>query len=480
VVKCGVCGSDNEPEALFCGTCGSALSPAAGKAIADEADQTATTSSDDVVVPGQGGSRRERLATGGEPGTGDETIVDGPTGGGGGTEPVIHKVDTSGGGPTIVCQVCGTVNDATRVYCRKCANELRPAAPPPPPPPPPDGGRRLSPLVIGLGAAAVLGAVGILILAIGLGGKPAQTSSPTALATPGASEPVSTPEVSEPGATEPAFSEGDPSGQMVFARCPPEARCVLYSINADGSGLDALTDPADGSATDPGFSNDGGRVVYASSTGLRILDIESGKWTQHSTTRGDTNGFWSPDDSMITFSGHRDRDPGSDDDDLEIRLDGVTVPGDSEPLTANAIVDHDPVFTPDGKSIIWVEGEGDERELKLIDLESRDVTQLTNDEFDDVDPAVSPDGTKLVFASKRDAGDTFDLFLMDLATLEITPLPKMPGDEHDASWSPGGRYLVFSAGEQADQKSLHILDLADGSIDELTSPEGRDLAPAWR
>ena len=54
--------------------------------------------------------------------------------------------------------------------------------------------------------------------------------------------------------------------------------------------------------------------------------------------------------------------------------------GPSEPLTTNAIEDHDPVFTPDGQSIIWSQGEGNARELKRIDLGSREVVTLTSDD----------------------------------------------------------------------------------------------------
>ena len=95
------------------------------------------------------------------------------------------------------------------------------------------------------------------------------------------------------------------------------------------------------------------------------------------------------------------------------------------------------------------------RELKMIDVKSKKITDLTTDAFADEDPAVSPDGTEVAFASKRAGSGEYDLFLLNIATLEITPLPTMSGDEHDPAWSPGGRYLVFSGGADGQPGPVH-------------------------
>jgi WD40-like Beta Propeller Repeat len=481
VIKCGVCGSENEAAALFCGTCGSPLAPADAKAIAEEAATTATpetTSGDESVVPGKGGARRD-LGTGGE-----QAVPKPETGGDAAATPeTITDTDTVPGGPTITCSVCGTVNDATRTYCRKCANELKPAPPPPPPPPPPTPRRKLSPVALGLGAAAVVVAIALIgVLVLGGGSKPVASASPssppTATSEPttagGTSEPSS-----EPSATQRTFDEGDLSGQIAFTRCPDGGgTCFIALRAADGSAKSRrLTVTSGPSARDPALSPDGTHVMYSVEPGIRDLTIATKKWVSHSTGAGDVNVSWSPDGEQVTFSGHRNSDPGSADSDLEIRIDGATS-GASQPLTNNDFLDHDPVFTPDGKSIVWVQGEGDERELKMIDIASKEVTDLTNDSFADEDPAVSPLGGELVYSSKRAGNDEYDLFLLDLATLEITALPSMPGNEHDPAWSPGGRYIVFSAGDQG-AEDLFILDLADNSVTPFTTGGDADLFPSW-
>lgn len=479
MIKCGVCGSENEAAALFCGTCGSPLNAADAKAIADDATKTVVSTTPDPdgeVVPGKDRGARRDLGTGGL-----QTVVPG-----GGTKTTaapeeIADVETTPGGATITCGVCGTVNDATRTYCRKCANELKPAAPPPPPPPPAPVGRRISPLALGLGAAAVVVAIALVAVLVMGGGKPGATLGPTAQASPGATVPVVGPTTEPtvlPTATARTFTEGKLSGRIAFARCPADGSdCSIYIRPADGSAkATRVIGATNASALDPAISPDGKKIMYVVEPGLRLVTIAPRTFVQQSTGAGDTNPGWSWDGTQIAFAGHRDRDNSGDD--LEIRLDGLKSSSTSRPLTENDVMDHDPVFTPDDKSIVYVQGEGDTRELKLMDIASGDITDLTNDAFADEDPTVSPDGTEVVFASKR-GGDGFDLFILNLATLEITPLPTMVGDEHDPAWSPGGRYIVFSGGADG-SKDLFILDRADMSTGPFTTAEGSDLTPSWR
>ncbi len=479
MIKCGVCGSENEAAALFCGTCGSPLNPADAQALAEQAAKTTvspTPEPDGEVVPGADRGARRDLGIGGA-----STAV--PDGGPKTAAPEeIADVETTPGGATITCGVCGTVNDASRTYCRKCANELKPAAPPPPPPPAAPAGRKISPLALGLGAAAVVVAVALIAVLVMGGGKPGATLGPSAKASPGATTPIvgttSEPTVL-PTATARTFTEGDLSGQIAFARCPADGSdCSIYIRPADGSAKSSrVIGATNASALDPAISPDGKKIMYVVEPGLREVTISTRTFVQHSTGSGDTNPSWSWDGKLITFAGHRDRDKSGND--LEIRTDGLKSSSTSVPLTDNDVMDHDPVFTPDDKSIVYVQGEGDDRELKLIDIASKSITDLTNDSFADEDPAVSPDGTEVVFASKRGNGTEYDLFILNLATLEITALPTMAGDEHDPSWSPGGRYIVFSGGEDG-SKDLFILDLADMSTTAFTTAAGSDLTPSWR
>lgn len=482
MIKCAVCGSENEAAAQFCGTCGSPLSPAEATAIAGDAAKTTiseTAEPDEAVVPGKDRGARRDLGTGGETTVVPDVTKVTP-------EPeIITDTDMAPGMPTITCGVCGTINDATRTYCRKCANELKAAPPPPPSVPEPVVPRRVSPVAVGLGAAAVVVAIALVSVLL-LGGDPAATVAPSTAASPGASVPIvgptaeATVEPTVPSPTARTFSESDLSGLVAFTRCPAGGgSCSIYVREADSSAkARRIVGSSTGNAQDPTLSPDRKKIVYVVSAGLRIATVSTRTFVNQSTSAGDKNPFYSWNGKQLTFAGHRSVDNSGDD--LEIRIDGLAKSSTSRAVTLNDIVDHDPVFTPDDKSIVYVAGEGDERELKLVDVASGEIKDLTTDAFADEDPAVSPDGTEVVYASRRGAdGAEFDLYILNLVTLEITPLVTMAGDEHDPSWSPGGRYIVFSGGKKGSEDLL-ILDLADMSISALTSTADRDLSPSWR
>jgi Tol biopolymer transport system component len=461
VVTCRVCGTENEPGALYCGSCGSAL-------VVDTAQtpsRGAAGLSEDVVVPRKQG--RERT-----PGT-----EQGPDAARGAyTSPVhVAPVTPPDGEPMLVCAACGTANETSRVYCRRCAKELRPpvaAAPVVPLAP-----RRLgiSPGFIAVAALAVVVlVVGAILLGgfLGPGTSVGASASPTATpVTAPTAAPTSGAPTDSPEPTASALVEGDvPQGQIVYAG--GASNVDLFLINADGSGSpDRLTRDA-GPDRDAAFSPDGTRIVYASANGIRILTIASGDIEVVTSFKSDTNPFWSPVDDTLLFAGKRGNDP-----ELEI-LRYVLGEDTVTPLTDNQVQDHDPVWSPDGTRIAWVLGAGDQRELMTMDRDGENVERLTNDDENDVDPAFSPTGDRLVFASKRGDGDDFDLFLYDLATRNITQVTDMAGDEHDPAWSPGGRFLVFHHGPPG-QEDLFILDLVENKVSPLTQAPQRQLLPAW-
>jgi hypothetical protein len=471
VIKCNVCGSENEAAALFCGTCGSPLSPGDAKAIVDEATkpEVVAPGPDDTVVPGQGVGARRDLGTGAAQGKAAT-----PAGAAAAADSSAIEDDVASGKPTIVCSVCATVNDATRTYCRKCANELKPAPPPPPPPPLAPTPRRISPVAIGLGAAAVVVAIA-LIGVLAFGGTPAATLGPTARASlpPSSTHPSAAPTIL-PTTAPLTFTEGARSGLVAFARCS-SGKCAIYVINADGKTGSRFVTSKSPSAFDPSLSYDRKKIVYSIKTGLNVVTVKTRAFVEHSNGTGDSGASWSPNGKQLTFAGFRSRDNVGTD--LEIRIDGLAQSSASQSLTNNDVPDTQPVFMPDGKSIVFVEGDGNSAELMTIEIASKTIKNLTTDQFEDRDPAVSPNGSQVVFASNR-SGNGFDLFILDIATGQISALPSIKGDERHPAFSPGGRYIVFSGGT-AGSEDLFILDRTNNKIVTLTTGPSSDIWPTW-
>jgi hypothetical protein len=88
-------------------------------------------------------------------------------------------------------------------------------------------------------------------------------------------------------------------------------------------------------------------------------------------------------------------------------------------------------------------------------------------------PDLSPDGKKVVFAALQ--GGTGDIFLMDLQTKQITNLTKDEFGDSGPTWSPDGKYIVYVARVSQAEK-LFRLDIDTGKKTQLTFGTHDDAA----
>jgi Tol biopolymer transport system component len=119
-------------------------------------------------------------------------------------------------------------------------------------------------------------------------------------------------------------------------------------------------------------------------------------------------------------------------------------------------------------------------------------TQLTNHPEMDFDPAVSPDGTKIAFASYRSGSS--HIYVMGADGSNPKQLTFTGKWEGDPAWSPDGSKIAFARAHGANwdhdifvmnadgssQTQLTIWNGADWNTDPAWSPDGKKLAVATR
>jgi hypothetical protein len=140
-----------------------------------------------------------------------------------------------------------------------------------------------------------------------------------------------------------------------------------------------------------------------------------------------------------------------------------------------------PAWDPQGRRIVF-EGQATSgySDLYVVDFESHERMQLTDDRFRDMHPDWSPDGRTIVFASDRTpygADGHINLYLLDVPTGTLRPLTHGAWTDRDPRWSRDGTRILFSS-DRTGIFDLFAIDAA-GSGSQLTSMAGGAFDPAW-
>jgi Tol biopolymer transport system component len=147
-------------------------------------------------------------------------------------------------------------------------------------------------------------------------------------------------------------------------------------------------------------------------------------------------------------------------------------------VTTDPADDQQPAWSPDGKKIAFATERTGNWEVFVMDADGSKVTNLTNHGAFDGGPAWSPDGHKLLFISLRDNG--YFLYVMEPTGAGVRQIPAkesgfgmvFPG------WSPDGKQIVYTDRIGQDVE-IHTCDPEGGSRKKVTTLGGINTFPAW-
>ncbi len=136
----------------------------------------------------------------------------------------------------------------------------------------------------------------------------------------------------------------------------------------------------------------------------------------------------------------------------------------------------DPDMDPTGRFVLYASTRHSlHPDLYLQATDGVAVTQLTSDPASDVQPALSPDGKRIAFASDR-TGD-WDIWVINIDGTQAVQVTSGPGDDVHPSWSADGQRLVYSTlPPGVGQWELWIAGAVAGGARQFI---GHGLFPEW-
>lgn len=159
-------------------------------------------------------------------------------------------------------------------------------------------------------------------------------------------------------------------------------------------------------------------------------------------------------------------------------------------LTRNRVPDSSPIWSPDGRRILFVSSRDGDDELFVMDASGANVRRLTRNRRADLTPQWSPDGRWIAFASDRGRPGQPEIWIMradgrSARRLVETADHSWQDLQFSPVWSPDGRRLIFSMAAADSNPELFSAGADGRRLARLTRTRGGsdvfgdDTMPDW-
>lgn len=145
-------------------------------------------------------------------------------------------------------------------------------------------------------------------------------------------------------------------------------------------------------------------------------------------------------------------------------------------VTAHPSIDDYPLWSPDGKNLLFTSNREGSWNLYLYNLVGDTINRLTFGRGDHQNGDWSPDGSRIAYQSNLNGND--DIYVFDILSGEIIGLTDNLASDITPHWSPDGRQVAFVSTRDGNAE-IYVMN-ADGSDQtRLTDATRVDLEPSW-
>ncbi len=182
---------------------------------------------------------------------------------------------------------------------------------------------------------------------------------------------------------------------------------------------------------------------------------------------------WSPDGKRLALTS-TDGSPDGMTDVCVMDIEGNQLKN----LTQSPGRDEVGSWSPDGSKIVFFSNRDANGEIYVMGSNGRKQVNLTNHPALDAAPAWSPDGTKIAFYSRREGGQD-DIYVMNPDGTDVVNLTRHPWEDRAPTWSPDGRWIAFHAFQVGQRPDIYVMDGNGDNRAQLTKDPASDTDPTW-
>jgi len=128
--------------------------------------------------------------------------------------------------------------------------------------------------------------------------------------------------------------------------------------------------------------------------------------------------------------------------------------------------------------IYFVSNRTGSKEIWVMDYDGQNQHAVTHLGTISLSPRISPDNSRIAFASLGREGWAIRMFSFDLNRPVSFPAGTAGGSNITPAWSSDGNKIAFSSSRSGDSE-IWVADQSGGGAHRITSLKGPDVAPSW-
>jgi TolB protein len=243
------------------------------------------------------------------------------------------------------------------------------------------------------------------------------------------------------------YYTGEPGffGSKIAFTSKGKGQSAIMAMDFDGQNVYSVSNNSSTNIL-PAWSRSGGQIAYTSfmraNPDLYIAPASGGRPKKISGQRGmNTGASWSPDGSKLAVTLSKDGNP-------EIYIISASDGSILTRLTKDKAIDTSPAWSPDGSQIAFVSDRNGGPQIFVMPASGGAARQVSFNGNYNTTPTWSPQKGKRILAYTTRDGGRYDIVTLDLDTKQMTRITQNEGNNEEPSFSPDGRAIAFARAGQ--------------------------------